>query len=112
MVLCEHGIPAIAPQSESIMLKDTVIAELKGRFSRIIINFDFDLAGVRGGQKYRKIYGLECKYFTNGRLGTVDCKVKDCAEFIERYGGEEFKLLINNIRASEEQQLSHDYQEH
>lgn len=97
MVYHEIGVTAIAPQSESILIKEDYIMMLKSRFSRIIVNFDFDYAGVRGGQRYKKRYGLMCKYFTNGRLGTVDFKVKDAAEFVHANSAGQLQELIKTI---------------
>lgn len=67
MVLYEMGFPAIAPQGESQSISDDVISNLKTRFKRIIIMYDYDLTGVRFANKLRKQHNLEYFFFHRGR---------------------------------------------
>ena len=45
-------IPAIAPQSENILIDKKIMAVLRERFDNIYILFDNDLAGLRASVKY------------------------------------------------------------
>lgn len=91
------GYYAIAPQSENIVLNQDTIYLLEARFDRIIINYDFDLAGVRSVKLYKKYYNLEYFFFTNGRFGTRDYKAKDVSDLIKNIGIEETKEVINSL---------------
>lgn len=59
MVFYEHGVTAIAPQSEVHPFDDEQVAEWKTRFKRIVIVYDFDYTGVKNVNKWRKAYNLE-----------------------------------------------------
>jgi len=54
----EIGIPAIAPQSEHIVIAEDVILELKERFKYIFTNFDNDETGLALSDKYTDLYQL------------------------------------------------------
>ena len=56
MFLYEHGIPAIAPNSEGIIISDKQMQKLSKRFTKIIVFYDNDLAGVKGAHKYKKTF--------------------------------------------------------
>lgn len=94
MLLYELGISAIAPQAENVLLGSERITELKQRFNRIFVNFDFDYTGVISGCKYKRKYGLQNLYLTNGRYNTVDYGTKDVTDYYKRYGREELIKLI------------------
>lgn len=98
MVYSEIGVNAVAPQSESILIKESIITDLKGRFKDIVLNFDFDYAGIRNGCRYKRKYKLRCLYFTNGRFGLQDFKVKDAAEYVSRYGINKLKELVQGLK--------------
>ena len=53
------NIESIAPDSENTMISETVIKELKSRYSKIIILFDNDEPGIKAAQKYKEKYGLD-----------------------------------------------------
>jgi hypothetical protein len=88
---------AIAPQSENIVLDLDNLYLLEARFNRIIINYDFDLAGVKSTNQYKKLYNLGYFFFTNGRFNTYDYKAKDVSDLIKNRGIEETKELINKV---------------
>lgn len=52
------GIPAIGLQSESVMIKPTVMDEYKERFSKVICLFDNDEAGIKLTQEFSKVFGI------------------------------------------------------
>ncbi len=97
ILLHEMNIPSIAPQSEGVLINEVKIAELKTRFSRIYLNFDFDYTGIRSGNKYKRKYGIKTLYFTNGRFGTKDYGVKDLTDYVKLYGRDKLQELINTI---------------
>ena len=53
------NIESIAPDSENTMISETVIKELKSKYSKIIILFDNDEPGIKAAQKYKEKYGLD-----------------------------------------------------
>lgn len=97
MLLHELGIPSIAPQSEGTLINAEKIADLKKRFNKIYLNFDFDYAGVRSGNKYRKNYGIQTLYFTNGRFGTIDYGAKDLSDYVKINGKQKLEELIKGL---------------
>jgi hypothetical protein len=52
------GIPAIGLQSESVMIKPTVMDEYKERFGKVICLFDNDEAGIKLTQEFSKVFGI------------------------------------------------------
>lgn len=98
MLLSRYNIPAIAPQSESSMVKDQTLKELETRFGRIIVNHDFDYVGVKIGNRYRRKYKYRALYLTNGRFGTEDFKAKDLSDYYKLRGAKGFESLLTNIK--------------
>jgi hypothetical protein len=95
MVLFELGISAIAVQAESFKtFPKKVMDELKTRFNNIITLFDFDATGVSLTNMFRKVFGTDFRFITNGRLRSVDYGTKDIADYIRRWGPEHTLSLI------------------
>jgi hypothetical protein len=94
-LLKEYGIPAIAPQAEGYEIPPEVMIELKLRFYHVISLYDFDLAGVRGAQYFRKTYQVPAFFLTNGRFNSKNYSAKDLTDFRKRLGEEATKALIN-----------------
>lgn len=93
MSLHELGISAIAPQAESIIMDDTVMAILRLRFKYIVFNGDWDNAGKQFMIKNRKLYGGLCLTFKN--------KVqdgKDVSDFIKLHGIDNAKKLLMALK--------------
>jgi len=80
MCLYEIGIDAIAPHSETTLLSYRVINSLKNRFTRIIVLFDNDDAGIRGAANYVNTYGLKAIFLPESK----GCK--DVSDFLKKYG--------------------------
>jgi len=91
MKLYEYGIPAIAPMSESQIIKPEMFMHLKVRFDRIFSFYDHDYIGVRSMQKMKKLYGIKPLYLKPPMP-------KDFTDFYESYGDDETKLLIQTIK--------------
>lgn len=67
MVFSEYGIPAIAPQSEVHPLTEEYVAELKQRFSKITLVYDFDYTGVKNTNKMRKQFNIDYAFVSGAK---------------------------------------------
>jgi len=86
------GYHSIAPQNETVLLSDNILKDLWKRFSRIILNFDYDLTGVSLGNKYRKLNDkYDILYFTD-KYGS-----KDLSDYIKNNGLEKARMLIGEV---------------
>ncbi len=56
MCLHEFGINAIAPNSETLFISDSVLEQLKKRFKRIVVIYDSDSAGIASMRKIKKLH--------------------------------------------------------
>lgn len=52
------GVPAIGLQSESVMMKDSVMDEYKSRFKKVVCLFDNDDAGMKLAKEFSKRYNV------------------------------------------------------
>lgn len=95
MVFREFGFNAIAPPSEAYHFKDEFINELKSRFTRIVVIFDFDLTGVRGMNALKK-KGIEYRLLQSRR---EQVKIaKDLSDFCKIIDNEELiNLKLKNL---------------
>lgn len=82
-VLCLNGfkIPAIAPCSENLFIKDSILNKLKERYKYIVVFYDNDRAGKFNLIKIRKEHP-ELKYF----FIPNKYKAKDISDFYKKYG--------------------------
>lgn len=74
LVFAEYGVPAIAPQSEVHPVGDELMAELKQRFKRIVLVYDYDYTGVKNTNKLRKQYQIDYA-FVEGAKDLSDLQV-------------------------------------
>lgn len=97
MCLSKFKIPACAPNSEVLFIKDNVLKELKERFENIVVWYDTDIAGISNMRKIKKKYPELFYYFIPRKY-----KEKDFTDFYKKYGINESKKLlidlINNIK--------------
>lgn len=56
MALHEFGIPAIAPNSETLFLTDKQYIKISQNFKKIFLLYDNDLPGIKAANKIRKKY--------------------------------------------------------
>ncbi len=96
MVLHELGFVSIGVQAESMGFSKNVFDELSSRFKRIITLFDFDNAGVTLTNFFRKNYGSEYRFLTNGKFKTIDFGAKDIADFNKQNNPNTTLQLINS----------------
>ncbi len=87
MLLYELGICAISPASETTVIPKAVINNIKSRFSKIIMLYDRDRAGVLYTRKNVKEHGLDFMFIK-------DKKSKDISDFARNEGIEKAKELI------------------
>ena len=87
------GFLAVSCQSELGIVKDTVMDELKRRFNKIVLQNDFDYAGVVGTNIMRKKYSLP--YFFLQNFKTRSNGLKDISDYREYHSVREAKLFIN-----------------
>ena len=74
MVFREYGVHAIAPQSEVHPIEEAVMHELKQRFRKITLVYDYDYTGVKNTNKMRKQYELDYA-FVEGAKDISDLQV-------------------------------------
>lgn len=92
MSLCKVvNIPAIAIQSESLLIKDSVIVEYKGRFYTVLVLFDNDPAGITLSFRYKTKFNLPFIIIPY----QYDCK--DFSDLVKKYGVEESKKIFNKL---------------
>ena len=85
------SLDVIAPDSENTMLKKDVMEELRNKYSKIIVMFDFDEAGVESMKKYKEKYPfIEI---------TVLPMSKDVSDSIKDYGAKEVRTRLVPILA-------------
>jgi hypothetical protein len=95
MVLHEHGITAVAPQSETVYPDPYWIAELKEQAPIVVSLYDFDRAGVAMANYMRKNYGITPYFLTNGRFGSFNYRAKDISDYAHDFGAEATGNLIS-----------------
>ncbi len=98
MCLRKFGIYAIAPMSETYLLSDEQFTDLYNRFDNIIMLFDFDRAGIRQTQKYKRVFELPYLFFTDGTRSTIDFTVKDFAAYVRKFGPDKTLKLIKETK--------------
>lgn len=86
MTLDSFGIPAIAPQAESICPEPELIEKIKSRFNQVVTLYDFDYAGVSTANQIRRKYDIPALFLTDGRLNTRDFGAKDFSDYVRDYG--------------------------
>ena len=81
MTLYELGIPALAPQAESIIMEESIMIELKIRFKNSVFNGDWDRAGKLFMIDNRKKHGGICMSIKDkSKFG------KDISDFVKMHG--------------------------
>ena len=77
------SIDVIAPDSENTMLKEDFMNELKKRFKKIILLFDFDEAGIKAMKDYKEKYPFI-------EIAVLPMS-KDVSDSIKDYGAKEVR---------------------
>jgi len=85
------GIPAVGLQSESVMMKDSVMDEYKSRFKKVICLFDNDEAGKKLSLGFTQRYGVP--HFFVPELP----KVTDFSDLVKAKGQEQAVQILNQL---------------
>lgn len=85
------GIAAIGLQSESVMMKDSVMEEYKSRFKKVICLFDNDEAGKKLSQSFTEKY--EIPHFFVPELS----KVTDFSDLVKAVGISQAIEITNDL---------------
>jgi hypothetical protein len=93
LTLYELGVPAIAPQAESITLSTKQYMALAKRFKYIIVNGDWDKAGQKFMINSRNKYPCICLSFVDKKL-----YAKDISDYVKKKGMDKVKLLVDKLR--------------
>ncbi len=92
-VRCNTGIPAIAPQSETvkpIMMSPSAVMSLKERFKRVVVCFDTDSTGRNGESAMCKTTGFERFNLDKFEGG------KDISDYYKVFGRQKFIEMVND----------------
>jgi 5S rRNA maturation endonuclease (ribonuclease M5) len=85
------SIDVIAPDSENTMIKQDVMEELRSKYDKIIVMFDYDEAGIEAMKKYKEKYP-----FIEITLLPMS---KDVSDSIKDYGAKEVRTRLVPILA-------------
>jgi len=92
MSLCAvMEIPAIGIQSESIIIKESVLQEYKDRFKKIYVLFDNDSAGITLAFRYKSLFNIPILVIPS----KYGCK--DFSDLVKKYGVEESKEIFKEL---------------
>lgn len=92
MTLRELGIPAVAPQAESVILTQRQYTALAKRFKYVIFNYDWDPTGQKSMMQCRRKYRSICLSFTDKKE-----YAKDISDFVAKVGIEKAKELTEGL---------------
>lgn len=92
MCLYSMGITAIAPNSETQFVSDTVLSDLKTRFENIIVLYDNDLTGLAFMNKIKKAHPELIYTWIPRNLGS-----KDISDFYKDNGRKKTLNLIKEF---------------
>jgi len=95
MTLHSLGYTSVAPQSEQSTIPKKIMDNLKQRFKKIVIFFDYDDGGVEGAKKLSKRYNLKSVFIPKHYLEIY--KVKDISDFRKEMSKEKTIELLKEL---------------
>lgn len=101
MTLYSLGIPACAPNSETVIPSDAIIADLKKRFKYIICLWDLDHTGIQFSKKIKKKY----PELIVTLLPRVD-RCKDISDYYKTFGKKRTLQMIKHKMSLFKESLS------
>ena len=84
------GFNAIAALSETTLINEDIISELKLRFKQVVVSLDNDIAGVIMAEKYKQRYGLRCTVYPKNFP-------KDKADLLKQEGIEKATKAVRDL---------------
>ena len=91
-----YDLRALSAETPSITKKQNQI--LQKYYSYIFVYVDFDTAGKRTAYHYKREYGYQPLFLTNGKFGTTNYGAKDLSEYRAKFGEElSLKLMMAAI---------------
>lgn len=93
MCLYSLGIPACAPNSETLFIPDKLVQQFKIRFKTIIVLYDNDRPGMLGMSKIRRKY----PEFIYTKI-PINSNAKDISDYYSLYGREQTLELVNTFK--------------
>ena len=106
MLLDRLGIYAVAPPSETAIPPDEIMQDLISRFKKIVVLYDWDKAGIITSCNYRREYGLQPYFFTDGSFNTRDFGQKDLTDMYKAYGLDYIRDLVFKAKSYAEKGLT------
>jgi len=98
MLFFKYEISAIGTQAEGFMLYEKDYIELKERFPKQLLLYDFDYQGITGSGKIKRRFGIPRISLSNGRYGTTNYGAKDLSDYYKAFGDKKTKELIKKIK--------------
>lgn len=95
MVLYDHGYIAVAPQSEQSPIPKSIMENLKSRFKKIIIFFDYDEGGLQGAKKLSEKYDIPSIFIPLHYLEIYGAK--DISDFKKEMGENKTSKLLKEL---------------
>lgn len=93
MTLWELGIPAIAPQAESVILDKKIADKILQTTKYLIVNGDYDKAGINFMQSSRRRFPCICLTFKDKEFFG-----KDISDFVAKHGMDKARELVNDLK--------------
>ncbi len=99
LVLDKLGYTAIAPCGENTPIPENIMLNLKERFTKIVILYDNDKAGMDGAKKLANEHSLPYTYIPIEYH--LMFKIKDVSDFIKNYKITKTKEMLKKILSCE-----------
>jgi len=90
MVLYKLGYNAVSPQGENHSIPKEIMDDISKRFTKILIFYDNDKAGINGANKIADKYNLTTIF-------TPNAEPKDISDYTKKYGLDKSKELLTKL---------------
>ena len=90
MVLYELGYNSIAPASESTVIPEIAMGNIKKRFKKIVVFYDRDATGMKFARKMVNQYNLDFMFIDKKH------ETKDISDFVKKFGIKKAKLFMKS----------------